>query len=86
VAFAFFMDTSPLKRWIIILSAIPIAILTNAMRVIGTGILAQYWGAQAAEGFFHEFAGLAVFALAMLMLGGIGVALKGKEEKRGSGK
>jgi exosortase len=76
VAYAFFINISPLKRWIIILSAIPIAILTNAMRVIGTGILAQYWGARAAEGFFHEFAGLAVFALAMGMLVGLGALLK----------
>jgi exosortase len=75
VAYAFFINISPLKRLIIILSAIPIAILTNAMRVIGTGILAQYWGARAAEGFFHEFAGLAVFALAMVMLVCLGVIL-----------
>lgn len=75
VAYAFFINSSPLKRWIIIISAIPIAILTNAMRVIGTGILAQFWGARAAEGFFHEFAGLAVFALAMVMLVGLGVIL-----------
>ena len=33
-----------------------------------TGILAQWWGAKAAEGFFHEFAGMAVFVLAMVML------------------
>ena len=75
VAYAFFINISPLKRWIIILSAIPIAIFTNAMRVIGTGILAQHWGAQAAEGFFHEFAGLVVFALAMVMLVGLGAIL-----------
>jgi len=37
-------------------------------RVIATGVLAQYYGASAAEGFFHEFAGLAVFAVAMVLL------------------
>jgi exosortase/archaeosortase family protein len=36
--------------------------------VIVTGVLAQWWGAKAAEGFFHEFAGLAVFVLALMML------------------
>jgi len=76
VAYAFIINVSPLKRWIIILSAIPIAVLTNAIRVIGTGILAQYLGARAAEGFFHEFAGLAVFAIAMVMLMGFGVVVK----------
>ncbi len=76
VAFAFFLNISNIRRWIIILSAIPIAVATNALRVIVTGILAQWWGAKAAEGFFHEFAGLAVFALAIVLLVFVGFLLK----------
>lgn len=78
VAYAFAFHKAALKRWIIILSAIPIAIFTNSMRVIVTGILAQYWGAGAAEGFFHEFAGFAVFAVAMVMLIALGALLNRK--------
>ncbi|GAM11587.1 transmembrane exosortase [Geobacter sp. OR-1] len=80
VAYAFFIDISTAKRWVLIFSAVPIAILTNAVRVIVTGILAQWWGAKAAEGFFHEFAGLAVFALAMVLLVSLG-ALLGRGRK-----
>lgn len=68
VAYAFFMKISPLKRALLLISAIPIAISANALRVIGTGLLAQYWGAKAAEGFFHEFAGMAVFVVAVALL------------------
>jgi len=68
VAYVFLMKVSNVRRWIIIFSAVPIAVTTNALRVIVTGILAQWWGAKAAEGFFHEFAGMAVFVLAMVML------------------
>ncbi len=50
------------------LLTVPIAIFTNMLRVIGTGFLSQYYGAAAAEGFFHEFAGMGVFLLAMLLL------------------
>lgn len=78
VAFAFFVRTSNARRWIIIASAIPIAIATNGLRVIITGILAQWWGARAAEGFFHEFAGMMVFALAMVLLVAVGAIVKGK--------
>jgi exosortase len=77
VAYAFFINTTTGKRWIIIASAIPIAIFTNSLRVIVTGILAQYWGAKAAEGFFHEFAGIVVFALALVMLVALGALLSG---------
>lgn len=68
VAYAFAMQTSNRRRWLVVCSAVPIAIATNALRVIVTGILAQWWGAGAAEGFFHEFAGMTVFVLAMAML------------------
>lgn len=81
VAYAFFIRIPTVKRWVLIIAAIPIAIATNALRVIMTGILAQWWGAKAAEGFFHEFAGLAVFALAMVILVAMGTLLgKGKVE------
>jgi len=68
VAVAFMTLKSPGKRLILIISALPIALVTNMFRVIATGVLAQYYGAGAAEGFFHEFAGLAVFAVAMVLL------------------
>lgn len=83
VAYAFFIKSTTFKRLIIILSAVPIAILTNAIRVVGTGLLAQYWGARAAEGFFHEFAGLAVFALAVALLVGIGAGLQRFSNREG---
>ena len=75
-AYSFLMKTSNIRRWIIIFSAIPIAVATNALRVIITGILAQWWGAKAAEGFFHEFAGMAVFVLAMTLLIAFGEMLR----------
>jgi exosortase D (VPLPA-CTERM-specific) len=87
VAYAFMMGTSNVRRWIIIFSAIPIAVATNMLRVIVTGILAQWWGGRAAEGFFHEFAGVAVFVLAIVMLFAFGAVVKrggGKAGKRGS--
>ena len=72
VAYAFVLNMSQIRRSLLVLAAIPIAISANALRVIGTGLLAQYWGAQAAEGFFHEFAGMAVFVVAMALLIGLG--------------
>jgi len=76
VAYAYVIKISNVRRWIIIFSAVPIAVATNALRVIVTGILAQWWGARAAEGFFHEFAGMAVFVLAMVMLVSCGELLR----------
>ncbi|MDQ2975749.1 MAG: exosortase [Acidobacteriota bacterium] len=57
---------------LILLSAIPIAILTNALRVSGTGILARYYGTRVADGFFHSFSGWVIYVVAFLMLFGVG--------------
>lgn len=55
-------------RAILTLSAIPIAVLTNAFRIGGTGMLAHYWSIKVAEGFFHAFAGWLVFVVAFAIL------------------
>jgi exosortase len=60
------------RATIIVASAVPIAIVTNAARVSGTGILARYYGTQVADGFFHEFSGWVVYVVAFLLLFAVG--------------
>lgn len=60
---------------ILVSSAVPIAILTNAFRVSGTGVLAHYYGTEVADGFFHSFSGWAIYIVAFILLFGIGIIL-----------
>jgi len=64
------------RSTIIVLSAVPIAIFTNALRVSGTGILARYYGTRVADGFFHSFSGWVIYVVAFLMLFGVGSLLE----------
>lgn len=57
---------------LIVLAAIPIAILTNMLRVSGTGVLARFYGTKVADGFFHSFSGWVMYVVAFLMLFGVG--------------
>ncbi len=68
IVFGYFSDPRGGVRTAIALSAIPVAILANALRVAGTGIAAHYYGPAAAEGFFHSFSGWIVFIAAFAML------------------
>lgn len=61
---------------ILMLSAIPIAIITNAGRVTGTGVLTYYYGKQSADGFAHEFSGWLVYLVALILLLGLNFVLK----------
>ena len=55
-------------RVVLAVLAIPVAIVANAARVAGTGLAADYVGAQAAEGFFHLFSGWLMFVVAFALL------------------
>jgi exosortase len=68
ILYGYFTDPRPWTRAIIALSTIPIAIAANAARVTGTGVLAHYYGPEAAHGFFHTFSGWLVFVVALLLL------------------
>jgi exosortase/archaeosortase family protein len=56
------------RSLILVLAAVPIAILTNALRVSGTGVLAHYYGTGVADGFFHSFSGWVIYISAALLL------------------
>jgi exosortase/archaeosortase family protein len=55
-------------RVILALASIPIAVAANALRIVGTGLLVQYWDPEKAEGFFHAFSGWLIFVVSLLML------------------
>jgi exosortase len=66
--FAYIAQKRFWPRAVLVASAIPIAMLMNAFRIAGTGMLAHFWSVKAAEGFFHSFAGWIVFIAAFVIL------------------
>jgi exosortase len=70
-----------LRNWgawrsiLILLSAVPIAIFTNAFRVGATGVLARYYGVKVSESFFHSFSGWVIYIVAFLLLFAFGWGL-----------
>ena len=68
IVYGYFTDPRPWMRTLIAASTIPIAIIANGLRVAGTGVLAHYYGREAADGFFHTFSGWLVFVVAFVML------------------
>ena len=60
------------RSLIIVLSAFPIAIFMNALRVSGTGVLARSYGTKVADGFFHTFSGWVIYIVAFVLLFTVG--------------
>lgn len=67
--FGFSTGSDVLRTVLLMLSAVPIALLTNGVRVMITGIMTYYYGRQAAEGSGHDAAGWLVFLSALVLLG-----------------
>jgi exosortase len=65
---AYFLPMRWWARLLFILTAVPVALLANAFRVAGTGLMARWFGEQAAQGFFHSFSGWLVFVFAFVIL------------------
>jgi exosortase len=53
---------------IIAVAAIPVAIISNFVRVLTLVLVTYYFGDAAAQGFLHDFAGLLMFAVALLTI------------------
>jgi exosortase len=68
IIYGYFAEKSVLKRTVLAIMAIPIAVAANALRIMGTGLLGQYWDPDKAQGFFHEFSGWLIFVLSVIML------------------
>ncbi|MBN1847923.1 MAG: exosortase [Deltaproteobacteria bacterium] len=72
------------SKMILIASTIPLAILVNIIRVSGTGILANFYGPEVAQGFFHEFTGFILFIIGLIVLFAIYYLLENRSIHGGS--
>lgn len=75
VIWAYLSQPTVFKRIVLVLSAIPVALVANAFRIWTTGVLAHGIGPQAADGFYHTFAGWLVFVVAWILLSLEGMVL-----------
>ena len=62
------MKSNAVKKLVLFLSAIPIAVLTNAIRIVLLSVICEVYGSGAISELIHQVLGLLVFALAFLLL------------------
>jgi exosortase len=68
IVYGYFTDKRLPVRVLLAVATVPVAIIANGLRVAGTGIAAYRYGEQAAQGFFHEFSGWAVFVVSLALM------------------
>ena len=68
IIYGYLMESRNSLRAVLALASIPIAVIANSLRIVGTGLLVQYWDPDKAEGFFHAFSGWLIFVVSLGLL------------------
>jgi exosortase len=68
VIYAYFTESRHWVRYMLVILMVPIAIVSNAIRIMGAGVMAHRFGPSAAEGFLHGFSGWVIFLAALVLL------------------
>src|SRR5438045_6463710 len=68
IMYGYLMEKRIRLRVLLALASIPIAVAANGLRIVGTGLLVQYWDPDKAQGFFHEFSGWLMFVFSLISL------------------
>ena len=76
VFYGYIFEFKPVGRVALILCSIPVAITANALRIMASGVVGQYWGPDKSEGFLHAFSGVLVFFFSFVLLMVLGQAFR----------
>ena len=74
-AYAYVTQQVQWKRWVLFLSAMPLAVLGNIARVTSIALVAQVYGQEIAGKAYHEYSGFIVFGVALSTMVIIGLLL-----------
>ena len=66
--FAYIIEGSSWKKWVIFLFALPIALAANILRVVLILSIAYYYGEELAMTVFHDFSSILLFLVAFVLL------------------
>ncbi len=67
---AYMVKRSRLQKAVLLVSSIPVAVICNIVRIFVTAVLMLKISSEAADKFFHDFAGLVMMPIAVLLMFG----------------
>lgn len=71
-AYAYYTQKDNIRRWLLFLAAVPIAIAGNVIRIITITVVARVFGSETATKVYHDASGYIVFVSATILMIAIG--------------
>jgi EpsI family protein len=75
--YAYVCRLNGLWRWLIFALSVPVALVSNSVRIAALVIVADVWSTEVATGAFHDYSGLGIYVIAFLLMFGIEKAILG---------
>ena len=66
--YAYFTQKTLLKKWILFLASIPLAVVGNIARIVTIAVVAEALGPKPALGLYHDFSGYILFTAAIITM------------------
>ena len=67
---AYMVKRSRLQKAVVLASSIPVAVICNIIRIFVTAVIMLHLSSEAADKFFHDFAGIVMMPIAVLLIFG----------------
>jgi exosortase len=74
-AYAYLTQRGPVRKWLLFLCAMPIAMAGNVARIVTIAVVAETLGLELAMRIYHDFSGYIVFVVAVLLMALLGTLL-----------
>jgi exosortase len=68
LSYGYFAERNRYVQILLVVAMVPLAVVSNGFRVVGTALLTHYWGPRMADGFLHSFSGWVIFIVAAVLL------------------
>jgi exosortase len=72
--YAYFTQKTVLKKWVLFMTSIPLAVIGNIARIVTVALVAEAFGGKLALGIYHDYSGYILFTAAitaMVLIGSL---------------
>lgn len=70
--YAYFTQKTVMKKWVLFMSSIPLAVIGNIARITSIGLVAEAFGEEFASKLYHDYSGYVVFGVAISLMIAVG--------------
>ncbi len=74
--YAYFTQKTLFRKWLLFALSVPMAIVSNSLRIVTIGVVAQVFSLEVALKVYHDFSGYLVFLISILLLTSVGALIE----------